>query len=269
MSRQCPPSMRAFALRALGVLAGMAIVLVSVQFASGEVTQDGNLRVSFQGKILPHALPRNRQAPVTVVVKSRIATTDSQEPPKLLRILLAINRNGEIDYRGLPKCHFNKIQPSNDREALEACRSALVGEGHFSADILLPEQSPFPSEGRILAFNGEVLGHPVIFAHIYGSRPVPTSFVLPFVVRHSNGRYATTLVAYLPKIKANWGFIKEVSLRLSRLYRYRGQIHSYLSAACAAPKGFRGGVFPFARSDFVFVGKTLSTTLIRTCTVKG
>jgi hypothetical protein len=263
------PSMKALALRVLVLVISLVILAASVGLASGEVTQSEDLRVSFDGKIIPHALPRTEQAPVTVIVKSQIATTGTQEPPKLLRILLAINRNGEIDYRGLPKCHFNEIQPSNDREALKACRSALVGEGHFSAEVLLPEQSPFPSEGRILAFNGEVLDHPVIFAHIYGRQPVPTSFVLPFVVRHSNGRYATTLVAYLPKIKANWGFIRRISLRLSRLYRYQGQVHSYLSAACAAPKGFNSAVFSFARSDFVFVGKTLTTTLVRTCSVKG
>ena len=44
-----------------------------------------------------------------------------------------------------------------------------VGIGFFSANVLLREQSPFPSRGKILAFNGEVLGHPVIFGHIYGT----------------------------------------------------------------------------------------------------
>ena len=89
--------------------------------------------------------------------------------------------------------------------------------------MILPEQSPFPSEGKIYAFNGYVLGHPVIFAHIYGTEPLPTSFVLPFVVRHSNGEFATTLVAYLPKVKANWGFITGISLKLNRDFRYKGK----------------------------------------------
>ena len=132
---------------------------------------------------------------------------EEKEPPELLRISLAINRNGHIDYKGLPQCHLNEIQPSTNAEALKACKSSMVGTGYFSANVILPEQSPFPSEGKIYAFNGYVLGHPVIFAHIYGEKPLPTSFVLPFVVRHSNGRYATTLVAYLPKVKANWGSI--------------------------------------------------------------
>jgi hypothetical protein len=187
----------------------------------------------------------------------------------LLRISLEINRNGHIDYKGLPRCHYKRIQPSNNREALEACGDSQVGTGFFSANVLLPEQSPFPSRGKILAFNGEVLGHPVIFAHIYGTKPVPTSFVLPFVVRHTNGKYATTLVAYLPKVKANWGFITGVKLKLHRTFRYRGRRHAYLSAACAAPKGFSSAVFSFARSEFVFAGgTTLAPKLTRTCKVR-
>jgi hypothetical protein len=62
------------------------------------------------------------------------------------------------------------INPSTNQEALEACRSSLVGEGGFSANVKLPEQSPFPSEGRLLAFNGTIGGKPAMFGHIYGLR---------------------------------------------------------------------------------------------------
>ena len=162
-----------------------------------------------------------------------------------------------------------RARVGSHREALEACGDSQVGTGFFSANVLLPEQSPFPSRGKILAFNGEVLGHPVIFAHIYGTEPVPTSFVLPFVVRHTNGKYATTLVAYLPKVKANWGFITGVRLKLHRTFRFHGRPHTYLSASCAAPKGFSSAVFSFAKSEFVFAGgTTVSPALTRTCKVR-
>jgi hypothetical protein len=39
---------------------------------------------------------------------------------------------------------------------MEACDGSLVGRGHFSADVELPEQTSFPSEGRILAFDGRL-----------------------------------------------------------------------------------------------------------------
>ena len=110
----------------------------------------------------------------------------------------------------------------------------------------------------------------MIFAHIYGTEPLPTSFVLPFVVRHSNGKYATTLVAYLPKIGVDWGFVTGVSLTLKRSFRYRGRTHNYLSAACSAPKGFQQGVFAFAKAEFVFAGEqVLEPNLVRSCSVRG
>lgn len=261
--------MKGNAKRAAALLAAIFVTAAIVGLADAEVAQKGNVRVNLKGEIVPHVLPRGHEVPVTVSIGSHITQLGEGDPPKLLRISLAINRNGHIDYTGLPKCHIKRIQPSNNREALEACGDAMVGTGFFSANVLLPEQSPFPSQGKILAFNGEVLGHPVIFAHIYGTKPVPTSFVLPFVVRHTNGKYATTLVAYLPKVKANWGFITGVRLKLNRNYRYHGRKHAYLSASCEAPKGFSVATFAFAKSEFVFAGgTTLDPTLTRTCKVK-
>jgi len=257
-------------MKKVAVLAATVTLVLGVAgVAHAVVEQKADVRVSLTGDITPSALPRDEEKPVTVTIDSHISHLGEAEPPELLRISLAINRNGHIDYKGLPKCRYKRIQPSNNEEALEACGDSQVGTGYFSANVLLPEQSPFPSKGKILAFNGEVLGHPVIFAHIYGTEPIPTSFVLPFVVRHSNGRYATTLVAYLPKVKANWGFITGVRLTLNRIYRYRGRQKTYLSAACGAPKGVNRVAFPFARAEYVFAGgTTLTPTLTRSCRVK-
>jgi len=250
-------------------VAALAIAAMVVTIAQAEVTQKGTIRVTFDGTIKPHVLPRSQQAPVTVSVDTKISTTEETEPPELLRISLAINRNGNIDYKGLPQCHVKDIQPSTTKEALNACSDSLVGTGYFSANVILPEQSPFPSEGKIYAFNGYVLGHPVIFAHIYGKKPLPTSFVLPFVVRHSNGKYATNLVAYLPKVKANWGFITGISLKLNRSFQYKGRQHHYLTASCPAPQGVNVAGFAFAKAEFVFVGNTVTSTLNRSCKATG
>ena len=196
-------------------------------------------------------------------------TTEKVDPPELLRISLALNKNGHIDYKGLPKCHVGDIQPSTNADALRACNPPSSAPAYFSADVILPEQSPFPSEGKIYAFNGYVLGHPVIFAHIYGTHPLPTSFVLPFVVRHSNGDFATTLVAYLPKVKANWGFITGISLKLRRDFTYKHKVHHYLTASCPTPKGIPIAGFAFAKAEFVYVGTTVNSTLKRSCRAKG
>jgi hypothetical protein len=255
--------------RALFAASFVAAVLAFVVGTAGaEVSQEGNLRVSFGGKIAPHALPRQGAAPIAVSLGGDIETTDGQAPPQLRTISLAINRNGHLDYKGLPRCNFHQIQPASTAEAIAACRRSLVGKGTFKAKVNLPEQSPFPSDGKVVAFNGNLHGKPVIYAHIYGTKPLPLSFVLPFVIKPGRGNYALTLVANLPRVAAQWGFVRGISLTLQRSFRYRGKAHSYLSASCPAPKGFPGAVFSFARASFGFEdGRSLTSTLTRSCKV--
>jgi hypothetical protein len=247
-----------------------ALCLVCATLASAEVTQKGNLRVSFGGGISPHALPRQGVAPVTVSLSGDIKTTDGLAPPQLRTVSLAINKNGKLDYEGLPVCHFHQIQPASTAEAIEACPGSLVGKGTFSAHVVLPEQSPFPSQGRMIAFNGIDHGRHVVFAHIYGTRPLPQSSVLAFALKRTDGAFGTSLVAHLPKVAAEWGYVSGVSLALNRQFKYKGESRSFLSAGCPAPKGFPGAIFSFAKASFGFEdGKTLSSTLTRSCAVSG
>ncbi len=148
---------------------------------ASEIVQRRGVRVSFDGKLTPRALPRRGAAPVGIAVDARIAATNGGDPPQLRRIAIEINRHGHFTPRGLSLCRLGDIQPSTTTNALAACRNSLVGEGHFSANVKLPEQSPFPSEGKVLAFNGRLGGKPAILAHIYGTQPAPTSYrpVLP------------------------------------------------------------------------------------------
>jgi hypothetical protein len=233
------------------------------------IVRRGPVQVSFNGKLTPQRLPRHGAAPVGIAIDARIAATGSGSPPQLRRISIAINRNGHFVSRGLPICRVDQIQPSTTSGALAACRSSLVGEGHFSADVKLPEQSPFPSEGKVLAFNGKVNGKPAILAHIYGTEPAPTSAVLPFVLGTGSGTYGTTLEASLPQATGSWGYVTGLRMNLRRSFTYRGKAHSYLSAGCPAPPGFPSAVFPLARTSFAFAGgPTLVSVLTRTCTAK-
>jgi hypothetical protein len=248
----------------------VAAVCLSATASQAEVAQQGNLRVSFQGKVAPHALPRVGTAPVSVSLSGQVKTTDGAPPPQLRTVTLAINRNGKLDYKGLPRCNFHQIQPATTEEAKEACRKSLVGTGSFEAHVALPEQSPFPSKGQVLAFNGNLHGRPVIYAHIFGTEPLPQSYVLAFHIRRGGGEYATTLQAELPRVAADWGYVSGISLTLQRNFAYQGKRHSYLSAGCPAPKGFPGATFSFARASFGFEdGRTLSSKLQRSCGVRG
>jgi hypothetical protein len=252
------------------ILTTALLALGLATLAQAEIKQQGDLRVSFDGELTPHALPRTGSAPVKVAVGAKIAATNGATPPQLRRISIAINRNGHFTPAGLPVCSLEQIQPSTTEDALRACRSSLVGEGSFSAKVLLPQQAPFPSAGKVFAFNGTFHGAPAVLAHVYGTQPVPTSYTIPFAISPTKGIYGTVLSASLPQVTSDWGYVTGLQMTLGRTFTYRGHKRSYLSAACPAPKGFPGAVFPFARASFAFAGKkTLTSTLTRSCGVRG
>jgi Divergent InlB B-repeat domain len=231
------------------------------------IAQKGSLRVDVSGKLLPRRLPRRGTAPISVSVGGRISTTDASLPPQLKGLRIEINRHGRFDYAGLPTCQYNRIQPGSSARALSTCRSALVGKGSFTANIILVGQEPYPTGGRLLVFNGTRAGKPVLYGHIFSPRPFATSFVLVFTIeRLRRGTYGTMLNAPLPKSMDAWGRITGLQMTLSRRYSYRGARRSYISAGCPAPKGFRSAVFPLVRASFAFDGgKRLSSVLSSVC----
>jgi hypothetical protein len=252
------------------VAAAVLCLSLTASLAWAEVAQVENLRVSFVGGIAPHALPRVGRAPVRVTLGGEIRTTDGAAPPQLRSVSIAINRNGKLNYHGLKACHFHQIQPASTAEAIETCRDSVIGKGSFEAHVSLPEQSPFPSSGQLIAFNGTFHGRHVIYAHVYGTVPLPQSQVLVFELGRSSGTFRTILTAQLPQVAAEWGYVSNLSLTLRRTFTYKGRQRSFLSAGCPAPKGFPGASFAFARATFGFEdGRDVSTVMVRNCAVKG
>jgi hypothetical protein len=248
----------------------LAACLLVASLAHAELVERGDLFVRFNGGIAPTALPRHANAPISVQVEGTIRTLSKDRPPALRWISIAINRGGKIDTRGLPRCRRSQIEALSSVRALAACRPALVGQGHYLAGVTFPEQQAFPLHGRILAFNAREHGERVILAHVYGKDPFPNSRLFVFHIRKAHGTYGTILAAALPAQLNRYGYLKEISLDLRRTFVYRGRLHSYLSAACAAPSGARIGIFPFVRVGMTFAdGRKLSSALIRTCHVRG
>jgi len=244
------------------------LVLAVAALAQADITQRGNVRIGFDGQIAPDKLPREGSAAVKVSVSAKISSTKKDKsPPQLRQIAIAINRHGKLDSTGLPVCKVLDIQPATTEKALAACRGSLIGEGKFSAEVALSRQAAFPSDGKMLAFNGTYEGKPAILAHVYGEKPVPTSFTLPFVITHSKGTFGTVLTAKLPPGDNN--IVTGIELNLQRSYTYRGKRRAYASAGCPAPKGVSRAFFPFAKASYAFVGgKKLSMTLTRSCKVR-
>lgn len=245
--------------------------LALATLAQAAITQKENLRVTVTGKLSPHALPRTGAAPVAVSVAGQVSTTDESDPPQLQQLKIEINSHGRLDYSGLPLCRISQIQPASNTRALSACRSALVGQGSFSATLSLPGQAPYPTQGRLLVFNARQGGRQVLLGHIYNFHPFSSSFVITFEISNRrHGTYGTTLTANLTKSLGNKRNLTGIAMTLSRRYAYRGASHSFLSADCPAPKGVRSVLFPLARTSFAFAGNTtLTSTLNSSCGVRG
>ena len=240
----------------------LALTAVFASLAQGEVSQKNGVRVTVDGGIAPKRLPRKGSAPVSVSVSGDIeAKGGASALPQLQHLAIAINSAGALNLKGIPHCRINHINPSTNEEALAACKSSLVGEGTFRANVVLPEQSPFPSVGKLLAFNGTIGRQPALFAHIYGTKPIPTSYVFAFRVKKTKGTFGTILETDFPRATGEWGYVTGISLKLDK---------RFLNAGCPAPKGLNKVPFPLARTSFIFKGGlNLTSTLTESCEAKG
>jgi hypothetical protein len=246
-----------------------AAVLLGAGLARAELVQRGDVRLDFDGRFAPKVLPRHRDAPVSVLIGGSVSSVNGGRPPGLRLISIAINRYSKIYTRGLPRCDPGSLQSTSTDQALERCRPSLVGTGRFGAIVDLSNDQ-FPVTGRILAFNSGSSRHPGLILHIYNASPAKTTIVLKFSITHpQQGQFGTVFTARIPEIASDLGYVTDISLRFDRRYRYLGRPRSFLSARCAAPAGFGGGPFAFARGRFDFSnGQRLSTTLTRVCQVR-
>lgn len=250
------------AIALLGSATAALVLIAAPGPVRGEISQKQGIRVSVDAGIAPKRLPRRGQAPVAVSVKGQIAAQSSAVLPQLQELAIAINGAGHLDVGGIPHCRINHINPSTNAEALAACRSSLIGEGTFSANVVLPEQSPFPSQGKLLAFNGTIGRQPAVFAHIYGTKPIPTSYVFAFRIKQqARGTYGTILETSFPRATGDWGYVTGIELDLDK---------RFLSAGCPAPKGLSRVSFPLMKTSFRFKGGLkLENTLNRSCEARG
>jgi hypothetical protein len=254
--------------RAAAVLASLLLALLAASPTAAETVQQGGIRLSFEGELQPRRLPRATPAPVRLAVRIGVAGAEGQPLPQLRRLEIAINRVGHLDASGLPVCRLDQVQPASTAEALRACGPARVGGGRFSASVKITEQAPYPSRGRIVAFNGRYRGRPAILLHVYGKQPVPTSYTLPLTIAHARGRFGLVLRTSLAKTTPSAGRVTSLSLRLGRSYTANGGRRSYLSASCPARRGFTVASLPFVRARLGFADRAVDVTVQRSCGVK-
>jgi hypothetical protein len=256
--------------RLLIALLVAALGLLAAGLAQAELSQSGNVRITFDGDFSPRALPRDHPAPISIQVEGAIATTDGSHPPPVRRIEIALNSNGNISTVGLPACTGPLLQSTSSETALSRCRQALVGKGSFAADVQFPTTEPVAATGRLLAFFGHKGGRPALFLHLYATAPVQATFVLPLTISHpKSGKFGTILAAKIPTLAGGLGSVTKIDMTVNRRYTYRGQRRSFLSASCAAPAEFPGAIFSLAKGTFYFAdGKRIETVLTRNCSVR-
>ena len=246
----------------------MAITAAGI--AGAAVVQQHGLRITVLSQILPYKLPREGTAPIAVFVSGHIATPSGEVPPQLQEMQIKVNRHGLLQSKGLPTCSSAEVRATSTETALSRCSEALVGSGRFWATIVLPDQRPYPTRGRLLVFNGTEARKPVVFAHIYTTKPFATSFTIAFSIKRiKQGRWGTELAASFPEALGSWGFVDRIKLTLRRKYSAQGKQLSYFNAGCPAPKGTKRTAFALALASFSFQeGKELSLSVNKSCGVK-
>ncbi|MGN6588572.1 MAG: hypothetical protein ACTHKT_14055 [Solirubrobacterales bacterium] len=254
---------------AIPVLIGL-LVVVGATASQAVVVQKDDLRVNFDASFSPQALPRSRPAPVTIQVHGAISTTDGSHPPPLRMLEVELNRNGRISTEGLQACSSASLQSTSTSQALARCGAALVGHGHFQAQVNLSGE--VSAGGEILAFNSRRHDKPALLLHFFVEVPVRLTLVVPLTIGHkADGQFGTILRSRIPRLGGGLGSITEIDLSIARRYSFAGKRRSYVSAACSAPAGLPGGVFPFARARFRFESHRLISPepLRRSCHVLG
>jgi hypothetical protein len=247
--------------RLISAAAVLAICIFSV--ADAEVITGGNVRVAFTGSMVPRKLSRVTPEPIALSVNASVEPIGEGRSPALRRFVIAFNDHAIVSSRGLPSCSRGQVSGRTTRQALAACRDALVGIGLFTAHIDVPDEPPFPTRGRVLAFNSTFRGHHAILAQVYGRNPVPTARVLPMVFsRQRRGAFGFTLSATMPDIGDEWGYVTGFDLTLDRTYAYRGRSRSFASASCPAPAGIFVAPFKIARGTFYLADGTTRTRVL-------
>ncbi len=257
------------ALRQAALVGVVCALFLLAAAAQAERVVRGNLEIAVLGRLEPYRLPRAKPAPISIVFSGRLLSTDGSTPPQVKRLTIDLNRHGALRSSGLPVCRSARLVASSSQTALRSCGAALVGSGRFWAHIVLPDQRPYRTAGRLLAFNGREGGRPTVLVHVFTSNPFFTSFVVTFRIHKvSKGPYGTELTTDLPPALGSWGYVEQIKMTLRRTYIDRGRKRSYFNAACPALKGFKVALFPFARATFFFAEVApLSITLTRPCAV--
>jgi hypothetical protein len=246
------------------LLTGLVALLVAAGSASAIVFRGGDLVITANGGFTPTALPKYRDAPITLYGGGKISTVSGKLPPILETLALEFDRHGSVQTTGLPVCTQGRLEATTVPAARRSCPGAIVGKGTGHAIVKFPEQAPIPISSPITLFNGpKVRGFDSLLAHAYTTVPVPTTFIVPIVIERINkGVYGYRTEATIPVIAGGAGVPISGSLRVGKRWTYKGKRYSYVNARCETGHLQARGEFTFKDGTF------LSGTIVRGCQVR-
>lgn len=209
-------------------------LLVAAGTASALRVRVGDLVLNAEGGFTPTALPKHRDAPITLHGGGTLSTVSGEIPPIMETLTIEFDRHGSVQTTGLPVCKPGQLEATTVATARRRCPGAIVGEGFGRAIVAFPEQPPIPISSPITIFNGPKKGgDDTVLAHAYTTVPVPTAFVVPIVIEKIHkGVYGYRTKARIPRIAGGAGHPISGSLKIGRKWTYKGVDHSYVNARC-------------------------------------
>lgn len=254
---------------AIAIAAALVIGTASIGFAVAKnknpeptVVRAGNMVMRIDGDVAPDVLPEHRFAPMGFWGSVRLSTVDGSHPPALEKSAFAVDKDIAVSVRGLPVCRIDQLRAVETKKAEAACGDAILGRGSAKVEVAFPEQKPFFSTGPLIFFNGgERSGVIKVFAYSYVSVPAPTAVIATAEIRRvREGPFGLRVETRVPRIAGGAGSFVAARFSMRRVYSYRGERRSVISARC--PDGLirAKGVFTFS-DDTV-----LSGSVFRTCT---
>lgn len=239
-------------------------LLVAAGTASALKIRVGDLVLNADGGFSPTALPKHRDAPITLHGGGTLSTVSGEIPPIMETLTIEFDRHGSVQTTGLPICEPGQLEQTTVATARRNCPGAIVGEGFGRAVVKFPEQPPIPISSPITIFNGPKKGgDDTVLAHAYTTVPVPTTFVIPIVIEKIHkGVYGYRTKARIPRIAGGAGHPISGSLKIGRKWTYKGVHHSYVNARCET------GHLQ-ARAEVTFDdGTFLAGTFLKPCKVR-
>jgi hypothetical protein len=202
------------------------------------------LEFDLDADVSPKSLPKKELAPAGFSIFGRVGTRDGSYPSALREIVLNIDKDVEVDFRGLPVCKGGRHDVRRRPDELKRlCREAIVGTGEAKLVVSFPNLAPIRMHTELTAFNLGIGSRSLAVVGAIG-HPAPALIVAVVKLRRL-GRGWRAIVR-IPRIAGGAGSLVSFRINLKRFFFYRGERKSFLSARCP------DGVFKLSLPKLLF-----------------